>query len=206
MVAGKSPPRAGRTLSAEEAHLWAEVMRDTQVHDPAVRRRSAPDAAAVPSPPAAPDIETARQSAPVAPAKARTVPVVASRITPAVPTPGTGTDRRTQVRLRRGQLDIDGRLDLHGLTQQQARPALEGFLSRSVAAGHRCVLVITGKGSSRPDDEPGFMPERERGILREQVPRWLVLPPLAQQVVTWQPAARQHGGDGALYILLRRKK
>ncbi|NQV80620.1 MAG: hypothetical protein HQ495_08700, partial [Alphaproteobacteria bacterium] len=97
MVAGKSPRRAGRTLSEEEAHLWAEVMRDTHVLDPAVRRRSAPDAAAVPPRPAPPDIETATQSVPAAPAQARSGPVAASRITPAVPTPGSGTDRRTQV-------------------------------------------------------------------------------------------------------------
>jgi len=128
------------------------------------------------------------------------------RDTTAVPAPGGGTDRRTQVRLRRGQVEIDGRVDLHGMTQHQARPALESFVARAVAAGHRCVLVITGKGSARPDDDPGFMPDRTRGVLREQVPRWLVLPPLARLVVTWQPAARQHGGEGALYLLLRRQK
>lgn len=50
------------------------------------------------------------------------------------------------------------------------------------------------------------MPDRERGVLREQVPRWLALPPLSGHVITWQPAARRHGGDGALYVLLRRKR
>lgn len=121
------------------------------------------------------------------------------------PRPGAGTDRRTQIRLRRGQVAVDARIDLHGMTQAQARARLEAFLVSGVAGGCRCVLVITGKGSTRRDDA-GFMPDRERGVLREQVPRWLALPPLSHHVITWQPAARQHGGDGALYVLLRRPK
>ncbi len=201
MAAGTPPRRPGRPLSDEEASLCAEVMRDARVLDPVVRRRSAQAPPVpenrVPSEPAKEDSAPRPSAPPVAPRR---------RDTTAVPAPGGGTDRRTQVRLRRGQVEIDGRVDLHGMTQHQARPALESFVDRAVAAGHRCVLVITGKGSARPDDDQGFMPDRARGVLREQVPRWLVLPPLARLVVTWQPAARQHGGEGALYLLLRRQK
>lgn len=197
-MAPKPPRPPDRSLTDDEAALWADVMRDAQALDPAARRRSA-DAPVPPAVTPPPDDAVPRETTkPNAPAPRRSATTA--------PTPGTGTDRRTQVRLRRGQLDIDARIDLHGRTQQQARAALETFLASCAAQGHRCVLVITGKGSPRATEEAGFMPDRERGVLREQVPRWLALAPLAQHVVTWQPAARQHGGGGALYILVRRKK
>ena len=195
----KPPGRPDRALTDDEAALWADVMRDTQALDPAARRRSA-EAAPVPE-----AVRPSDDPAPREMTKPNTPPPPGRGATPP-PTGGTGTDRRTQVRLRRGQLEIDARIDLHGRTQPQARASLETFLASSAARGHRCVLVITGKGSPRGGDEAGFMPDRERGVLREQVPRWLSLAPLAHHVVTWQPAARQHGGGGALYILVRRKK
>ena len=199
-MAPKPPGRPDRALTDDEAALWAEVMRDAQVLDPAARRRNA-DATLVPEAVKPPDDPAPREAT-----KTNTPQPAPGRGTTLPPIPGTGTDRRTQVRLRRGQLEIDARIDLHGRTQPQARASLENFLARSAARGHRCVLVITGKGSPRGGDETGFMPDRERGVLREQVPRWLSLAPLAHHVVTWQPAARHHGGDGALYILVRRKK
>lgn len=199
-MAPNPPGRPLRALTDDEAALWAEVMRDAQVLDPAARRRSA-EAAPVPEAVRPPDDRAPRETT-----KPNTPQPAPGRGTILPPIPGTGTDRRTQVRLRRGQLEIDARIDLHGRTQPQARASLENFLASSAARGHRCVLVITGKGSPRGGDETGFMPDRERGVLREQVPRWLSRAPLAHHVVTWQPAARQHGGDGALYILVRRKK
>jgi DNA-nicking Smr family endonuclease len=199
-MAPKPPGRPDRTLSDDEAALWAEVMRDAQALNPAARRRSA-DAAPVPEAVRPPDDPAPREAT-----KPNMLQPAPGRGTTSPPTPGTGTDRRTQGRLRRGQLEIDARIDLHGRTQLQARASLETFLASSAARGHRCVLVITGKGSPRGGDEAGFMPEREHGVLREQVPRWLSVAPLAHHVVTWQPAARKHGGGGALYILVRRKK
>jgi DNA-nicking Smr family endonuclease len=199
-MAPKPPGRLDRALTDDEAALWADVMRDAQVLDPAARRRSA-DAAPVPEAVRPPDDPAPREAS-----KPNMPPPARGRAKTPPPTPGTGTDRRTQVRLRRGQLEIDARIDLHGCTQLQARASLETFLASSAARGRRCVLVITGKGLPRGGDGAGFMPDRERGVLREQVPQWLSLAPLAHHVVTWQPAARQHGGGGALYILLRRKK
>ena len=199
-MAPKPRGRPDRALTDDEAALWADVMRDAQALDPAARRRSA-DAAPVPEAVRPPDDPAPREVTKPNPPQQGP-----GRGTTPPPTPGTGTDRRTQVRLRRGQLEIDARIDLHGRTQLQARASLENFLTSSAARGHRCVLVITGKGSPRGGDGAGFMPDRERGVLREQVPQWLSLAPLAHHVVTWQPAARQHGGGGALYILLRRKK
>ncbi|MCS6877188.1 MAG: Smr/MutS family protein [Geminicoccaceae bacterium] len=95
-------------------------------------------------------------------------------------------------RLDRGHFPLGARLDLHGLTQEAAHAALTRFLPRAAEAGHRCVLVITGRG------------ERSGGILRTAVPRWLAEPPLAEKVLGWAEAGRSHGGRGALYVLLRR--
>lgn len=199
-MAPKQPGGPHRALTDEEAALWAEVMRDAQVLDPATRRRGA-NAAPVPEAVRPQDERVPRETT-----KNNTGQTAPYRGTAPPPAPGAGTDRRTQIRLRRGQIEIDARIDLHGRTQRQARASLETFLASSAARGYRCVLVITGKGAPRGADRTVFMPDSERGVLREQVPRWLSLAPLAHHVVTWQPAARRHGGDGALYILVRRKK
>jgi DNA-nicking Smr family endonuclease len=105
-----------------------------------------------------------------------------------------GPDRRTTVRLRRGQIRPEARLDLHGLTQAEAHAALASFIRRARAAGHRCVLVVTGKGSVATG-----------GVLRREVPRWLELPELSGAILGIAPAQARDGGSGALYVLLRRK-
>lgn len=107
-----------------------------------------------------------------------------------------GIDRRTADRLRRGKLVIEGRLDLHGRFQEDAHRALNTFIADSAAAGRRVVLVITGKGRV---SEGG-------GVLRRNVPHWLRLPPCAPHVLAVVPAQPQHGGSGALYVMLRRKR
>lgn len=114
-------------------------------------------------------------------------------------------DRRTADRLKRGIIPIDARLDLHGLTEAAAFDALGGFVRRSAAADRRHALVITGKGRDEPD-LPGPIPARRRGVLRQAVPRWLAEPPLSDLVLGVGPAGPGHGGDGALYVLLRRPK
>ena len=105
-------------------------------------------------------------------------------------------DRRSAERLSRGQLPIEGRLDLHGLTQAAAADRLAKFLGRAQGEGKRCVLVITGKGGS------GERP----GVLREQVPRWLNQHPNRALVLAFDYARPQHGGQGALYVLLKRRR
>jgi DNA-nicking Smr family endonuclease len=106
----------------------------------------------------------------------------------------TGIDRRSSERLHRGRLPIEGRLDLHGMTQAAAAERLAAFIERSEAAGKRCLLVITGKGLA------------SGGILRDQVPRWLNLPPNRGRVLAFDYARPQHGGSGALYVLLKRRR
>jgi DNA-nicking Smr family endonuclease len=121
-----------------------------------------------------------------------------------------GMDRRLQLRLKRGQLPIEARIDLHGLTREKAHVALNGFLARQEALGRRCVLVITGKG--RPDwqqpghDSPWGHTEREIGVIRRALPGWLGDYPNKARILAFTPAQPQDGGKGAWYVLLRRRR
>ncbi|MCR9212789.1 MAG: Smr/MutS family protein [Proteobacteria bacterium] len=118
-----------------------------------------------------------------------------------------GLDRRSSERLRKGQMPIEGRIDLHGLTQAEAHGRLRTFLSAAQIQGRRCVLVITGKGSSaEKSDDAAFMTRDRRGILREAVPKWLGQADLKRIVIDFRPAQPKHGGSGALYVLLRRTR
>ena len=105
-----------------------------------------------------------------------------------------GIDRANAERLKRGRRPIEARLDLHGMTQAEAHAALSRFIAGSRAAGRRCVLVITGHGRI------------SGGVLKQSVPRWLHEPSMRRQLLAIAPAQPQHGGAGALYLLLRRSK
>jgi len=124
--------------------------------------------------------------------------------------PLTGLDRRTRQRLARGQADYEARLDLHGLTLEQARLALLRFLAESAAKGRRLVLVITGKGAApiarHTLHGTGYFdtPERQ-GRLRRALPRWLAEHEMRAYVTGYQPAHPRHGGGGAFYIRIRRR-
>lgn len=107
-----------------------------------------------------------------------------------------GVDKRTVERLRRGQIAIEAGIDLHGHTQEEAHRALQAFISAQAGGGRRCVRVVTGKGAFR---EGG-------GVLKTAVPRWLNEPPLREMVLAFSHARRDDGGEGALYVLLRRKR
>lgn len=104
-------------------------------------------------------------------------------------------DRRSWERLKRGQVEIERRLDLHGRTQAEAHDALDQFLTMASAGGLRCVLVVTGKGGVD-----------RRGVLHQMVPRWLSEQGNRDKVLTYCRAQPRHGGDGALYVLLRRRR
>lgn len=106
-------------------------------------------------------------------------------------------------KVRRGRIDIDGTIDLHGMTQVQAREALRRYISARAARGDRTILVITGKGARTDNDFIAAM--TERGILRTMLPLWLSEPGLSHLVSGWSPAARGHGGEGAFYVRLRRQ-
>lgn len=181
-----SPRR--RALSEEERELWDLVAK--QVKPLRKRRAAKPQAAprAEPSP-AAPVTRPAPAPRPVAAAPA-------PRVTkPAMP-PLAPLGKRERTKLSRGRSEIEARLDLHGMTQTRAHRALTAFLHRAHHDGLTFVLVITGKGRSGG----------ESGVLRRLVPEWLSLPEFRAFVVGFEEAAIGHGGEGALYVRIRRAR
>lgn len=112
-------------------------------------------------------------------------------------------DAKSFGKMKQGKIKPEGRIDLHGMTMDQAHPALTRFILGAQAQGKRLVLVITGKGKDRDDGGP--IPMRH-GILRHQVPQWLALQPLAPAILQVTPAHLRHGGHGAYYVYLRRNR
>jgi DNA-nicking Smr family endonuclease len=141
-------------------------------------------------------IAEARPLAPLPPESSSTV----KRSTPA------GLDGRTDDRLRRGTIEPNARLDLHGFTERDAHRALLLFLRTAQQRRHKLVLVVTGKGARLAPDAPFDMElnYRSRGILKAVVPRWLREPGFAGIVAGTRAAHRKHGGEGALYVYLRK--
>jgi len=119
---------------------------------------------------------------------------------------GTGIDGNTTERLRRGQLEPEARLDLHGLTESAAHRTLLLFLKTAMARRHKLVLVVTGKGRPQAEDAPFDMELnlRSRGVLKSAVPRWLNEKEFAGLVAGTRAAHKKHGGEGAMYIYLRK--
>lgn len=188
--------RKKSALSAEDARLWAKVAADTR---PLEKGKIEGAAKPAPAPERAKPSPKASQAKPAlpAPARPRRAPCGPELSTGAAP----GVDKRLADRLRRGQLPIDARIDLHGMSQAEARAALEDFVVASRHGGRRCVLVITGKGGSRGTDDYG----RPRpGVLRDAVPKWLNTASMRPHILSFAQAQPRHGGGGALYILLKR--
>jgi DNA-nicking Smr family endonuclease len=189
-------PRRKRSLSEEERALWESVAKQTKplrkkhraarppvVDSPATEAPAAAKPAAPPKPP--PSTKILRAPKPQVP--------------PAAPPLLAPLGRRERSQLSRGRKEIDARLDLHGMTQTRAHRALSGFLQRAHREGLTFVLVITGKGRA-------MGAETERGVLRRQVPQWLSLPEFRSLVVGFEEAHIGHGGEGALYVRIRRSK
>lgn len=120
----------------------------------------------------------------------------------ASPAPHTALDRQTARKLDKGRLAVEARLDLHGMRQREAHAALRKFLSWARGKDYRHVLIITGKGTDA--EASNFYAEETRGVLRQAVPRWLAQGDLAPLIVSVSEAPRRLGGEGALYVRLRR--
>jgi DNA-nicking Smr family endonuclease len=182
MSADDGKPRR-RKLSDEERTLWSRITRSVAP----LRRKAVEPAEAASTTRKTTAAPTVRAHAPVR--------------TPAPPTKPAPSveplDRKLKRRLARGTVEIDARLDLHGKTQSQAHAALLRFLHRAQGDGARFVLVITGKGT-RDDGE--------RGVLKRQVPLWLRLPEFRGYVAGLEDAHIGHGGEGALYVKIRRER
>jgi len=119
--------------------------------------------------------------------------------------PEPGLDRRTSDRLRKGGRSPDATIDLHGMSAERAHRACLTFLSDALARGCRVVLVITGKGG-RQDDRDIMTPGRGKGVLRESLPGWLRASPLGRSIVGVYQAHQKHGGAGAFYVYLKKRR
>jgi len=152
--------------------------------------------------------ETFREARPHKPVKRAAKPAVK----PVVPGPRKqtgGLDGNTADRLRRGALDPDARIDLHGMSEAVAHNRLMSFLRNARRSDARLVLVITGKGARKPDPYAPFdleLESRARGVLKSMVPRWLREPEFAELVADHRSAHIRHGGAGALYVYLKKKR
>jgi DNA-nicking Smr family endonuclease len=185
--------RSGQGDDDDEA-LWAKVAGTAS---PLKRGRDAP----APKP--------AKIAAPVAKAKPRPAPVIAPAPKP-TPKPAhvpraAPLDRQTSRQLDKGKLEVEARLDLHGMHQRDAHAQLRRFLKTAQARGLKHVLVITGKGADQAASR-SFYEEDERGVLRNAVPLWLSGPDFATLVVNFSQAPRRLGGGGALYVRVRKPR
>ena len=165
---------ARRAPTQSERALWRTAMRGVRPLD---------SEAALPAVPSAPDPPVVVDT-PAVPAAA-----------PVISKPG-GVDGATLTRVKRGRIEVDARIDLHGMDQRAAFATLLGFVDKSSRAGRRALLVITGKG---PSAQGG-------GVLRRNVPAWLMASPLAGRILAIETAHLRHGGEGAFYVLLRRRR
>jgi len=175
-----------RRLSDEERALWTGYSHSITPLDPAREPVKTAEPGAGDDKPAA--------AAPLRPAVRQQKPPEQG----APPLAPLG--RRLKQRVARGREPIEARLDLHGYTQSQAHAALLRFLHRAQADGVKMALIVTGKGTGKAGSA------HERGVLKRQVPLWLALPEFRSLVVGFEDAHTGHGGEGALYVRLRRAR
>lgn len=171
--------RPPRHLSATDRALWEEIKKSIK---PLRGRKTK-----------IPAVESEEERPAPKPKSRRTAAAPPTPVIPKGPPPLANLDHRTRQRIARGRVEIDARLDLHGLTLERARARLASFLAGAQARGHALVLVITGKGRASGE-----------GALRREVPHWLALPEFRALVIGFEEAAPSHGGAGALYVRIRR--
>lgn len=178
--------------SRESTDLWQNAVKDTK----RLKKRDAYIGS---------EARTPEASNPVCNAKNKHLDTGPSEPLPVLPaiTNGQQTDRRTEQRLKRGKLEIEATLDLHGQTRAEAYESLVKFTTRAYGCGKKCILVITGKGAPAQGE---FGEDRRYGVLRESLTEWTQMPPLDAIVLKVQEARQKHGGAGAFYLLLRKKR
>ncbi len=196
--------RRPRHLSAEDKALWKKVADSTDRLHAARPLAELPVSKPAPSLPAsrpkanAPAFQLGQNARPAAPTHD-----LAPSLSNSVASQPLSMDRKTFGKMKKGRLSPEARIDLHGMTIAQAHPVLTRFILDAAAADRRLVLVITGKGKHRDDGGP--IPVRH-GVLRHQVPHWLNTLPLRQHVLQITEAHLKHGGQGAYYVYLRRRR
>lgn len=184
-----------RRLTPDEQALWDHVAagvapRRRRAHRP----QPAPPEPALHAHAAPAEVQIRARPVTLKPEPPQTLQPLA-RLTPAPdPFAAPQLDGKRTARFLKGELAIEGRIDLHGMTLDLAHKALAGFVVQARSRGHRVVLVITGKGVGKG------------GALKRMVPMWLSAPPFTGLIAGLSPAQPRHGGDGALYLYLRRKR
>ena len=180
-------------MSESDDQLWQRMTRDVKqiVREKPVVEKKAP---APPKPKAPKKPQSEPEKPPQTPVQ-KTEAVIQGR----------ELDKATERKLSAGKMPIEARLDLHGMRQAEAHAALRRFLHASSSKDYRTVLIITGKGFARDNNERSWegASDRERGVLRRMLPNWLEQPEFRGIVVGYTSAGPRHGGDGAFYVQLR---
>ncbi len=196
-----------RRVRPEELELWQQVARSAEKLNRSEKSDWAQEAL---SKAALPDVEPVLEPTPAVQkkfrigqkAKTSTRLDMPKTTSDTIAGQGVHMDAKTFAKMKRGKLVPEGKIDLHGMTLDQAHSALNRFVMTSHSRGLRLVLVITGKGGKENPFEPL---ERPRGVLKRQVPQWLRMPPLSSAILQVSEASRRHGGSGAYYVYLRRR-
>lgn len=185
----------------EDRALWHKVTESITPLPKAARLKV--------QPPAVPDAPPPQAQAPQAPPKKLTAPTALKAPPTLAPLPAlaphpktgqqAGLDAATLAKFQAGKLHIAARLDLHGMTLDMAHHALSRFIKDSYHNGRRCVIVVTGKGSAQKGPDG-------KGLIQSNAPRWLKAEPLRPLILSLCPAKPKDGGDGALYVLLKRRR
>jgi DNA-nicking Smr family endonuclease len=191
-------PRRHRALTEDERHLWESVAKSARPLKGKAKRghQGASEPASEQEDkiaPRAPDRHGHARPHAKKSADASIERAVAKKPPPAP------LSRRDKTKIARGRAAISASIDLHGMTQSEAHRALHRFIYRVSGGGGGVVLVITGKGARTA-------PEGERGVLWRQVPYWLASPEFRGMVSGFDRAHAGHGGDGALYVRVRRAR
>jgi len=194
MSESRASQKKGRTLSNDEQQLWKRVTDTVS----SITNKPAPIAEEK-------NVFSAQKQYNASSSKTLPINHVESRQTPKSSLPTI--DRRTRGMITRGRQEIGASIDLHGLRQTEAYAVLRKFLANAQQSGTQFVIVITGKGKSSTDEgiyESSF--KYGHGVLRTSVPHWLATEDLRRYVIGYCEAGRRHGGAGALYIQIRRRK
>ncbi|HUU66644.1 MAG TPA: Smr/MutS family protein [Methyloceanibacter sp.] len=188
-----------RDSMEDDAELWARIARTAAP----LKKNRVTHVAVPPTPPRPKQIAAALNTEAKSTPNPSPKPAPKPAARPALSLTASGLDRQTARKLDKGHLAVEARLDLHGMRQRDAHAALRKFLKWAQSKDYRHVLVITGKGSSAAEKK-SFYEDEERGVLRQAVPHWLVLPDLAPLIVSFSEAPQRLGGGGALYVRLRK--
>jgi DNA-nicking Smr family endonuclease len=194
-------------LSDEERSLWEHAASNLRPLKQREGRVQVGHEDTLEKPPRRP--EASQKPAPKGTAE-RSVPGHSAKQSPAKSAPPPSQlDRRKARKISSGRIEIEARIDLHGMRQREAHSALRRFLLNAHAKGQRWVLVITGKGIAPRANSEAYeyagLREEERGVIKRNVPRWLAEPQLRAIIISFAPATARHGGEGALYIQLRKR-